>query len=256
MNTRGKYSGIITEIRNIIPQQNLTREESINIEKAIKQMSITSSTDPKIIYKEIYSSLDKILCYVRDLKYYENENIENMCSKIKRKPSQFLIDNKKFSSLSLSFIISFYEIIENKCYPFIVDYILDDYKKEIEDKFLLSSFYDYLENLDKKNQNLRNELHCVLKRIILRMLFANIEPNFSISDYLGNISYWNQEYLSDIELAINNFPKEFTFFNAVSLEKIFEEYKKKVEKPIIKISENKPNTQVLDKKSNKKKAKY
>ena len=256
LNSRGKYSGIISEIRNNIPQFNLPSDFSIILENTITQIARTNSKDIKCIYKEIYSSLDKILCFIRQLKNYENQTIETIFHKMNGKLSRFLIENNTFPSLSLRYIISFYENIENKCYPFIVEYIGPDYRIKIEDLSLLNYFKGFIENMNEKEPNLTNELHNVLKRIILRLLTANIEPSFSIAEYLENESLWNQEYLANIENIIHKFPKEFKLLHAVCLENVFTSYKQKTDEPKIVASDKKTKPAKTAQKGKKPKAKF
>ena len=110
--------------------------------------------------------------------------------------------------------------------------------------------------MNEKEPNLTNELHNVLKRIILRLLTANIEPSFSIAEYLENESLWNQEYLANIENIIHKFPKEFKLLHAVCLENVFTSYKQKTDEPKIVASDKKTKPAKTAQKGKKPKAKF
>ena len=213
LNTRGRNAGVISEIRSKFPQENLDEETLAKIEKDLKLAE--RNTEKKNIYRELHGSLDKILCEVRNLSEEENTCIGSIVKRMQQKVN-YISNIPGIENLELTHIVSFYEFIELKCFSTAIQYIGVQYQIDLEreEEFLLKSM------VEKIPREISMELHRTLQRLIMRLLTATIEPELLIKDFIQNESFWNCEYLGEIERIVEYFPEEITLSKATKLEQL------------------------------------
>ena len=137
------------------------------------------------------------------------------------KITYYLKEAQPFSSVKLNNIISFYEMVEDRLFSSMIEFVSPDFKKEISDS-VQKSVREFLktsqlkENIGKypSIQNLIN----VTQRFIIRCLLANIEPKFPIKEYMMRTDFWDLNVSEDvIDKFYFDFPDEIIIANTLPL---------------------------------------
>lgn len=239
LNTRGRYSGIISGIRENIKQESIGPTEIAQIEKKILFLSKRQGKEVKIVYKEIYSLFDKLFCNIQYSKNCEEIPVIEACKKVKG-VSSYIAESQIFDGFQLNTIVALYEMIELNCYELIASFIGEMYKIDIDINVFEFEFRKMNEEFaGRTGERLEGEIEKVLKRIVLRLLSANVEPNFFIRDYLECEGFWSQEYLRYIDHVSSIFPQEYKLCQAVRIVEEIEENNKRAIRKLESVEETK-----------------
>ena len=224
LHTRSRYAGIIVEIRGKLRQNNLESDEIKKIEKEIRVKSINSKVDEIELWNQGYTWLCKLSLNIK------HDQLND--SLLLKKYSEIRLDVEQdfgvceiFYLFKLSQFIAIYEFTEIKIFPIVVRSIDEQYKIKVDDengaKKEISDFANKVCSEFSKHTLL--ECDKVLKRIIIRVLTGNTDPEFPISHFFSLESYWNIEYLDAAERIGEFFPTCFHLAHAIEVEKILEE---------------------------------
>jgi hypothetical protein len=216
LNSRSRNSGVINAIRQRIPQESLISFTRKTIEAAAKKRNLELKIEENVVYAENYKWLDKVLCRAQHLKEFEGCKV----SSIRCERNKYILN--EIGDLDLNYLISVYEFIEIKSYPVVVTFIIDEYKKKLDNKKQTKKEFELLFKVcsEKIKKDIRNELHNVVKRLAIRLLTSEIDSQEYIFAYLENENLWSEEYLDVCDSIIEEFPKELRVCELVSLEKV------------------------------------
>jgi hypothetical protein len=226
LNTRGKYSGIISGIRNNILQAPLDSDGNISIKKYFEIIDKKTPNETRGYFKSLYGLMEKMLCFLRNS--HENSEVEIkkilklMSDKIKFNRSEEAIINQ-IPKIQLKYLIEVYERIEMKCYPIMINYVGQEYRIGIEDQAQASHSISMMINEISSRFDIEyvNQLNYAVKRIIIRLLCANIEPSFKIKDYIENRDYWSLSYIDRVDEIVSSFPATYELKHAVAFDDLF-----------------------------------
>jgi hypothetical protein len=176
MNNKSNNSGIISEIRRSIPQSELNREAENNIRVFLDNLERTSRANFSIILKDIYSSFNILLCYLKNIKNHEELTISSFSIKISSsKICKYLVEENSISRLKLSYCIAVYEAIEEKYFPTILKYIRDDYKKQDRQQEIVAKVDKFIKECSEDTIFPKVEsIQRAIMRFISRYLFPLI----------------------------------------------------------------------------------
>ena len=256
LNTRGKYSGIISDIRNKIPQENLPDQELLVVDKLIR--GLEKRNTGKNPLTELYSTLDKIICTIKNSKPNQEDYIGSFIKNTAIKVNESFRDCAALENIKLKNIVSLYEFIELKCYSVIINHLDEEYHIDIQHPDAIKAQFETIFNrvVSRNGAKINVEIHNVIKRMIIRLLSAKINPDFLIIDYLLNESLWNQEFLYLIEDVLEKFPKDLKLSEAICLETIINSINSEEEPKIKQNSQTKISKKKKTTKSSSKKIKY
>jgi len=181
----------------------------------------------------MFSSLEIVLCSLRygDATQTENCQIRLYINRLPSadKISVYLKNTEPFSNVMLSNILSFYSVVEEQLFKFIIDFISPDYCRPLDDdvtREIVKWWGDYYE-FAKDRYPHPEQLIKVIQRFIIRCLVASLEPKFPIKEYLNRIDFWDVDMNEEI---IDNFYFEFPdtvlIANTMSFLDLMKEYYK------------------------------
>ena len=199
----GENSSLINDVRAKIKQKQLSNDEQIKLERLLP---LTNNQD--II--NCLGSLDYLFTYLRNPiegKSLETTTIETYIQSVVQSYScldNHILSRPMFSTIELQFIIHLYEIIEE--YAF--DHILRAYvKKELAEETFPEKERERLlemfsrETFEKEGiaptlKNAENWIS-VLKRLMIRVLNANITLDVQLQIYLERTDLWSDRVTVD-----------------------------------------------------------
>ena len=199
----GENSSLINDVRARIKQKQLSNDEQIKLERLLPTMN-----NDDVIHS--LGSLDYLFTYLRnpiEEKSLETTTIQTYIQLYVQSYSclsDHIFNRPPFSTIELQYIIHVYEIIEE--YAF--DQILRAYvKKELgEDSFsheerdnVLREFSRMTFENEKISQSLKN-IHTwisMLKRLMIRVLNANITLDVQLQVYLERTDLWSDRVTVD-----------------------------------------------------------
>ena len=209
LSIQNKHSNLLNDIKEKINQKMLSIEDCKDIKNCLDKIE-----KQNVAYiNQIFSSMEIILCnlrYVDNSSSLENTNLSVYINKIpnSQKICLFLKSTQPLCSIMLSNVLSFYSLIEEHVFKYMVEYISSDYTNELDDitiRNVLNWFHNYAEAAPERYPT-SDQLIKVLQRFIIRCLVATVKPDCPIKEYLSRIDFWDVNISEDI---IDNFYFEF-----------------------------------------------
>lgn len=229
LSIQNKNSNLLNDIRNKVEQKMLSFDDTKEIKKALDRLE-----KQNVAYlHQMFSSLEIVLCSLRygDATQTENCQIRLYINRLPSadKISVYLKNTEPFSNVMLSNILSFYSVVEEQLFKFIIDFISPDYCRPLDDdvtREIVKWWGDYYE-FAKDRYPHPEQLIKVIQRFIIRCLVASLEPKFPIKEYLNRIDFWDVDMNEEI---IDNFYFEFPdtvlIANTMSFLDLMKEYHK------------------------------
>lgn len=223
LHAKSKYVGVISDIRSHITQVDLSKNDIQMIEREIKIKSDYLNIDILDIWDQAYYWLGKAILHIRYSKLKSENKIENYNEIILRVNHDFKIP-AIVSRFIVGQIIDIYELVEAKIFETVLKSIDQRYKLLFKDKMMaeqkLSQFRDII--CEKYSIEMFNECRKVFKRIIIRLLTANTNPENTIFCYFELDTYWNFKFLDKAAIVAEEFPKELTLDQAIEVSNFFD----------------------------------
>lgn len=230
LSINNKNSNLLNDIKNKVIQKIFSPEEKNILSKTLERIE---SQNLAIIH-QLFSSLEIILCNLRYTSNFDNSldfqnisvskyilNIPN-----NEKISFLLKETEPICSVKLKNIISLYELIEEKIFIHILEYISPEYKIDLKKEALayLNKFLTY--EIVSQEKLIR-----ILQKFIIRCLVAYIEPKFPIKEYLIRSDFWDIDIEEEIiDKFYEKFPEEILIANSLPLLDYITESKNKIDK--------------------------
>jgi hypothetical protein len=202
-------ASIITDIRKKNPQENLSQEAKAKYRNTIKQIARDSKKD-LLAY---LGSLDYVFTYLRNIKENGDQTVEDFCKeKILNYQhlNDYVIRRQPLSTVCLKYIVDLYETLEEVIFDeAIQDYIRPEFLEQIpeEEKTKIIEMFDKvtLKNAIYPKLKEPDTLAKVFKRLILRILLAQVDINNRLLDYFAREDMWEQDVdineIMDVELG-------------------------------------------------------
>ncbi len=226
LSIQNKHSNLLEDIKLKLEQNNLNIDDLSSMRKALDKIE-----QQNVAYlHQIFSSLEIVLCNIRYSPSVENTTISNFVMKMQGsdKISPYLKETQPICGLLLSNILAFYEIMEDRIFKYMVEYISPDYQVEINEHVqgeivsFMNTAYADLANYPSADQIIN-----VLQRFIIRCLVATLEPKFPLKEYMNRVDFWDLDVTEDqIDNLYFYFPDEISVANTLSLLDFMREYKK------------------------------
>ena len=229
LSIQNKHSNLLNDIKRKVDQKMLSYDDSKDIKKALERIE-----KQNVAYlHQIFSSLEIVLCNLRygDTGTMDNITLTNYINKLPSsdKVSNFLKTTEPLCSVMLSNILSFYSLVEEQIFKYIVEYISPDYTRPLEDstvRDILKWFADFAEMAQDRYPT-AEQLIKVLQRFIIRCLVATLEPKFPIKEYLNRVDFWDVDVPEEvIDNFYFEFPDEIFISNTISFLELMTEYNK------------------------------
>jgi len=226
LSIQNKHSNLLEDIKTKLEQTLLSTDDFSGVRKSLDKIE-----QQNVAYlHHIFSSLEIILCNMRYSPSIENTTISNFVMKMQgvEKISPFLRESQPISGLLLSNILAFYEILEDRIFKYMIDYVSPDYAVEIKESVELEivSFMNTAYT-DLTKYPTADQIINVLQRFIIRCLVATIEPKFPIKEYMNRVDFWDLDVTEDqIDNVYFEFPDDIMISNTLSLLDFMREYKK------------------------------
>jgi hypothetical protein len=193
LNTNSNQSGIISVIRNMIPQKELDKGMTTKLEEFMRDIERQERGSFYLALNEIYSSMSNVLCYLKTAGRNPEETLCSFSNQIRSsRLSPYLTEENRISNISLMYVVALYEFIEERYFPNILKYVKSEFtnkerKEDIEIK--VEQLLDRCRNSDQL-PNVEMIKNAVI-RFISRLLTADLDPNLPMKMYLKNRDFWN-----------------------------------------------------------------
>jgi len=223
---------IFSEIRKKNPQEILSEEARRNYRNLLKKLT-------KKDLLAYLGSLDYVFTYLQNLKEDGNKTIENFATEIilnYQHLNEHVTKKQPFSSVSIKHILDLYETLEEIIFDkAIQDFIRPEFSDGIppeEQKSVIEKF----DNLTIKNPGEMvypklkepDTLAKVFKKLILRILLAQVNIENRLFDYFAREDMWGQD--TDINEIYNiELPEDIKLKHSYIILKHLEEQKVKFE---------------------------
>ena len=218
LNARSRYAGAINEIREKIFQTELSPEETQEIDRKMRAKAQYFNTHITQVWLQGYNWLEKVLLQVRHVRTFNTESI-GKCVEVETRILNDFQVYEIFGGFPIANFVDIYQLVELQVFEHVVKLVNEGYKIEfsnvLDAKRATFRFCDEL--IETCGKDVLVETGKVLKRIILRLLTANIEPKFRVLDFIGIEDYWGK-FIELIEDVVELFPEEFILENAICLE--------------------------------------
>ena len=212
-----KNSNLLNDVKSKIKQILLDGEELKIIKRTVERLE-----QQNVAYlHQIFSSLEIILCSLKYTVNPENVTISTYSQNIQAgdKISYSLREVHPLNNIKLSHIISFYELIEQHIFKYVIEFISPEYKISIKD-YCKTYIENFLKSINLK-ENLYpscKQLINTVQRFIIRCLVSNVEGKCPIKEYLIRNDFWDLNINEEtIERFHDDFPEEVLVSNTVSL---------------------------------------
>ncbi|CAG9322655.1 unnamed protein product [Blepharisma stoltei] len=193
LNIQDENSGLISEIHNLICQQPFSKETEIKVKLFFKELKEKEERGYQIIVKEIYSSLDYILCYLKNSKENPEKSISDFCQRLNQaKISEFIKGRHALAEISLFNIVALYEHIEFCYFPYMKDLIRAEFQKSANKDVIKHQLHGLIEECDGLRLPTRLQAQNALMRFIMRCLTAELNPNLPIQMYIQKSDFWDK----------------------------------------------------------------
>ena len=207
-----KHSTLIEEIRKNIPQTLLAKELKNMINGFIDEIGKRRSVEEYCHgLKEIMGSLEYILIHLKNAKENAICSLDEFIGKINKASLTQLIQGKSpITAVKVGSIVSLYEIIEEKYFPYFKEFVglayrSEEHKEEVLDG--LSTFHSFL--LQSPTNPDLETLTKVVRRFIMRCLIGEIQGDIPIQFYLKRGDFWPQEFDEDfVDELMDQFPPQ------------------------------------------------
>ncbi len=174
------------------------------------------------------------------------------------KITNFLKETQPLCFTKLSNVLFLYELVEEKLFKYISEYISADYNRNLDDS-IKTEIAEFLTKTEKESHRYP-QVDCILrviKRFVIRCLVATLEPKFPIKEYLIRVDFWDINIREElIDNFYFDFPDNIFISNTLSLLEFINDYiKSKSDDSNLDFSEDKSKfdsvRQELFKKQNK-----
>jgi hypothetical protein len=191
LSIQNKHSNLIVDIRSKLEQKMLEGEELNIVRRTIERLEQQNVA----FLHQIFSSLEIILCNLRYSNTIENLTLALYCIKTQgtEKISHFLKETQPLNTIKLSFIVFFYELIEEQLFKFVQENITSEYRESLSDsnKNIINNYLkNSISHTNKKLPSIE-QLSNAIQRFIIRCLVAALEPKFPIKEYLIRSDFWD-----------------------------------------------------------------
>ena len=224
LSVQNKHSNLLLDIRTKIDQKMLAGEELNIVRRTLDRLE----TQNIAYLHQIFSSLEIILFNLRYATHIENLSLSIYCQKIQGsdKIVHFLKESEPLNQIKLQNILYFYELVEERLFKYVTEYISPDYCRPLEQKVKDSIHIFLHETYDEKEKYpTAEQLINVIQRFIIRCLVASIEPKFPIKEYLMRNDFWDLNVRENvIDQYYFDFPDEVYIFNTISLLETIKEF--------------------------------
>ncbi|CAG9325373.1 unnamed protein product [Blepharisma stoltei] len=194
INITSEESGLLMEIKEIIPQKSLEQEQLHHVELFFSELEKEAKMDYAIKLKDIYTSFNRVLCYLRYSKRENNCSVIDFCTKLNSlRISTYLRDRTRISEIKLEYVISLYQIVEAKYFPFTKGFINPEYKLTEKANIVEDSIIELIKKVDI-NPDLypsRLQIEEALMRFIIRNSTANLNPEDKLNTYIVRYDFWD-----------------------------------------------------------------
>jgi hypothetical protein len=223
LSVQNKHSNLLTDIKSKIDQTVLIEDDVSAVRRALDKLE-----NQNVAYlHQIFTSLEVILCNIRYSTQLENVTLDNYILKMTggEKIAHFLKEQQPFCGIRISNILSLYELVEDRLFKYIVEYISEEYNKPLPED-VVGKIIEFLVISDVNSRypnaiKIRN----VIQRFVIRCLVARIEPSFPIKEYMNRVDFWDVDTPEDmIDNLYFEFPDEIFLFNTLSLLEFMNDY--------------------------------
>jgi hypothetical protein len=220
LNTTSSESGIILKIRTDIPQKEFDKKTYEKLEYFFRQLEMKQKGAFNITLKEIYNSLNDLLCYLKNSKQTPETTLVTFVSSIKSsRISKYLSDGNFISNLKLEYILSLFEYVEKSFFPYIRKYVSKDYKSK---QFAEMVHMTVGELLNRMNDTMPTiiQFEEAVMRFISRYLIASLDYNQKVKDYISREDIWDISVSRDQILSfLEIFPDSFNLSHSIVIYK-------------------------------------
>jgi hypothetical protein len=226
LSVQNKHSNLLADIKGKYEQSVLSIEDLSSCKKCLDKIE-----SQNVAYlHHIFSSVEIILCNMRYSTQIENTTVSNFVLKMQGsdKVSPHLKETQPLCSLNLGNILAFYELLEERIFKFVIEFISPDYRTDIPDNVqtdivvFMNRAYTDLTRYPSADQIIN-----VLQRFTIRCLVATIEPKFPLKEYMNRVDFWDLDVVEDqIDNLYFEFPDDILISNTIALLDFMKEYKK------------------------------
>ncbi|CAG9325375.1 unnamed protein product [Blepharisma stoltei] len=194
LNTTSEESGLLLEIKEIIPQKALGAESLHSIELFFSELERSARMNYSMALKDIYTSFNYVICYLRYSKGKNDYSIRDFCKELNSSGiSTHLKDSTRISEIKLEYVISLYQIVEARYFPFTKGFINPEYKQVDKANLVEASIVELINMCDQRPQfyPTKFQIEDALMRFIIRNSTADLQPGDKLSTYISRYDFWD-----------------------------------------------------------------
>ncbi|CAG9325347.1 unnamed protein product [Blepharisma stoltei] len=193
LNLSSEESGLLLEIKGIINQKPLESDKLHCIELFFDELKQKGEAYQEKL-KGIYGSFNYLLCYLRYYKGKNDSSIMNFCKELNSsRISEDLKGSTRISEIKLEYIISLYQIVEAKYFPYTRDFIKADFKKTDNDSAVESAIIELIKECDTNSgfYPTKYQVEDALMRFIIRNSMVDLNSDYSLRKYIVRNDFWD-----------------------------------------------------------------
>ncbi|CAF4279596.1 unnamed protein product [Rotaria sp. Silwood2] len=197
---------LFNDIRRNIKQEQISTDEQAKLQQYLRNTKMDD-------VRQFLGSLDYVFTYLRHATDRSStstlkQSVQALIHNTSHLHSYILNEQQPFANIQLKYVINLYELIEE----LVFDEIMKNYVKqelttdvcinEEEEKNFIEQFIHSTYMLDNISQQLKDPRVwlSVLKRLIIRVITANIDLNVSMQIYIVRTDLWNEDLVPYLDL--------------------------------------------------------
>ncbi|CAF3970527.1 unnamed protein product, partial [Rotaria sp. Silwood1] len=197
---------IFNDIRRNIKQEQLSTDEKVKLQQYLRNTKLDD-------VRQFLGSLDYVFTYYRHATGRPTtstlkESVKALIHNTSHLHSYILNEKQPFANIQLKYVINLYELIEELVFDEVMknyvkqelttDVCVNEEEKEnIIGQFIRSTYM--LDNIPQQLKDPRVWLS-VLKRLIIRVITANIDLNVPMQIYIERTDLWNEDLTQYLDL--------------------------------------------------------
>ncbi|CAF3507128.1 unnamed protein product [Rotaria sp. Silwood1] len=197
---------IFNDIRRNIKQEQLSTDEKVKLQQYLRNTKMDD-------VRQFLGSLDYVFTYYRHATGRPTtstlkESVKALIHNTSHLHSYILNEKQPFANIQLKYVINLYELIEELVFDEVMknyvkqelttDVCVNEEEKEnIIGQFIRSTYM--LDNIPQQLKDPRVWLS-VLKRLIIRVITANIDLNVPMQIYIERTDLWNEDLTQYLDL--------------------------------------------------------
>jgi nucleoside-triphosphatase THEP1 len=225
LSINNKNSNLLNDIKERVHQKPLSLDENHSIRRALEKLE----TQNVAYLHNIFSSLEIVLCNMRYSEKIENSSISSYIQRVNiynnEKISYHLKDTQPLCSVKLSHVLSFYELVEDKLFKHVMEFISPEYNIQL-DKQTQKDLKRYLEEIEREPYTIDNLIN-TCQRFVIRCLVATIDPKCPVKEYLVRMDFWDSNVTEQaVDSFYDKFPFDVLIANTIPLIEYAKEFRK------------------------------